>query len=793
MTKNNYFIASLLACCVSLSSFAQYTWKPVQIQGGGFVSGLVFSETQQNLGYCRTDVGGAFRWDGTTKTWTSISDFLKHSEEDYMGCLGIAIDRTNANKVAMMTGLYTASWAGNGRFYISNDKGNAWTKTDVPFKVGGNETGRGAGERLQFDPNLGSKLYYGTNNDGLYVSTNNGAAWSKVGFFPVSTGNISFVYLDRNSSSAGNATSKIYVGVLATGSNNLFVSTDAGNSWSAVPNQPTNLMPFRAAMASNGSFYITYNNTSGPNSTPSSGEVWKLTTTTNQWTNITPVTGQFGFGGISVSSTNPDLVFVSTLTRWFPADGLYRTTNGGTSWTDQNANNANVSNASAPYANMKNPHWIVDLKIDPFDQNHVKYVTGYGIITSYNATASTVNWIFENKGIEETVVNGIVSPSSGNANLLSVIGDLDGFIHANLDESPNSGAFPNHFRATTGIDIAENNAQIIARVNEDGNPSGRFTLNGGSTWQDFNTGKGSNVFDKIAISANGSKWVWSTPNSAGTVPRYTANNGVSWNDASGVPAGVRVISDRANDAKFYAFDAIAGKVYASTNSGQNFSETASGLPTVFDWEKRNAEMKSTPSKDGHVWICLPDGLRRSTTSGTAFSKVNGVSKAIRIGFGKAASGANYPAIFLLGVVNGVEGYYRSDDEAITWVRINDDKTFFGGITEIAGDPRVFGRVYVATRARGIQYGQPAITTSFTESETETEFIQVYPNPSSGKVRIVSKSELIINQLELYDLAGNLLMRFKLADELDLSAFESGIYVLKIFANNKNQVVRIIKN
>ncbi len=37
-------------------------WRNVQIVGGGYVSGIVFNESEPGLVYARTDVGGARRW-----------------------------------------------------------------------------------------------------------------------------------------------------------------------------------------------------------------------------------------------------------------------------------------------------------------------------------------------------------------------------------------------------------------------------------------------------------------------------------------------------------------------------------------------------------------------------------------------------------------------------------------------------------------------------------------------------------------------------------------------------------
>ena len=53
---------------------------------------------------------------------------------------------------------------------------------------------------------------------------------------------------------------------------------------------------------------------------------------------------------------------------------------------------------------------------------------------------------------------------------------------------------------------------------------------------------------------------------------------------------------------------------------------------------------------------------------------------------------------------GVYGFYRSDDTAATWQRINDDQHQFGVVNCLAGDPKLYGRVYVGTSGRGTVYG-----------------------------------------------------------------------------------------
>jgi xyloglucan-specific exo-beta-1,4-glucanase len=55
----------------------------------------------------------------------------------------------------------------------------------------------------------------------------------------------------------------------------------------------------------------------------------------------------------------------------------------------------------------------------------------------------------------------------------------------------------------------------------------------------------------------------------------------------------------------------------------------------------------------------------------------------------------------------VQGVFRSADEGASWIRINDDQHQYGWIGQtVAGDPRVFGRVYLGTNGRGILRGDP---------------------------------------------------------------------------------------
>jgi hypothetical protein len=146
---------------------AAYTWKNVQIVGGGFVDGIVFHPTAKGVRYARTDMGGAYRWNGQTRRWEPLLDWVSYADSNLMGVESIALDPADPNRVYLACGTYTNANAPDGAILRSSDRGRTFGRTNVPFKFGGNEDGRGNGERMTVDPNDGKILYLGTRQNGL--------------------------------------------------------------------------------------------------------------------------------------------------------------------------------------------------------------------------------------------------------------------------------------------------------------------------------------------------------------------------------------------------------------------------------------------------------------------------------------------------------------------------------------------------------------------------------------------------------------------------------------------------
>ncbi len=163
-----------------------YRWKNVQIVAGGFVDGIIGDPSVPNLRYARTDIGGAYRWNQEDHRWIPLTDFVSAANWNLEGTESLAIDPSDFNRVYLAQGTYADSWnSNNGAIMISKDRGQHFKVVPLPIKLGANDAGRFAGERLAVDPNLGSVIYFGSRLNGLWKSVDRGNTWAQVTSFPV--------------------------------------------------------------------------------------------------------------------------------------------------------------------------------------------------------------------------------------------------------------------------------------------------------------------------------------------------------------------------------------------------------------------------------------------------------------------------------------------------------------------------------------------------------------------------------------------------------------------------------
>ena len=719
-----------------VSSEPSYTWQNVQIVAGGYVPGLYFHPTQKGLMYARTDIGGAYRWSTTDTSWVPLLDWISPLTWWYGGVEAIGLDPTDPNRLYLAVGEYAAeNYDGNGAILVSDDQGKTFTTVPLGYKNGSNDPGRNAGERFAVDANSANVVYFGSRLAGLQISTDHGSTWNQVTGLPITTtangsGIVSVIPI-ASSAPTGTATPVVYAAAAGTGKGTdpvgLYVTTQGGNAagaWVAVAGQPsfataaTPLAPLHALLGPSGAIYVLYADQPGPANITTS-QLWKFTPgsswTSGTWTQITipPNSAgnisQSGYGGIAVDPSHAGVLLLATIDQYYPGDTVYRSTNDGATWKDISATGGTHSAMGAPWiadfggASIGSGNWVGSIVIDPFNSDHALYGTGAMIWNTVNLTTAdlpgTVAWTVGAPGVEETSVGFVIAPPSGATLLLSSVGDVYGFAHQTLTQSPAQGMYQNPRATASGLDFEQNTPTTVVRVTNGTAPYGVISTDAGLTWTAFatmptGTGTGGGP---IAIAPDGSSVVWATADTSSVW--YSTNLGTTWTAASGIPAQANVVSDRVKAGVYYGYS--GSTLYLGTANGATWTTAQSGLPT-------GGRLTILPDTQGDLWLAAgSNGLWHNTGTATSpsLTALSAVSTAYYVGFGAPASGSSPLTLYLDGIVGGVTGLFRSVDGGSTWAHINDAAhQFGGGIQDVTGDLRTFGTVYVSTNGRGIIWG-----------------------------------------------------------------------------------------
>ena len=372
-------------------------------------------------------------------------------------------------------------------------------------------------------------------------------------------------------------------------------------------------------------------------------------------------------------------------------------------------------------------HWLFDIEIDPTNPDHAVFTTGYGGWETFDLTAADAgkptHWSILASGIEETVALQLDSPAQG-AHLLTAIGDYGGFVHWDLDHpAPEGSSAPPRMGNTTGVVSAPLRPEVVVRVGDSAahkpGESIGYSLDAGRTWKPTATAPtATSRAGAIAVSADGGVWGWTPDREAASL---TQDLGATWTPVQGLPKGLRVVADPVAPKLFYAVSLADQALYRSTDSAATFKSEPMTLQDAAPAHASSARgdnrggqdrIYAAPGRSGDLWLAAFDGLYHAappgqqTGAGTSFVRMPGVEEIHAFGFGKAAPQSSYPTLYLVGTVQGQPGIFRSIDQALTWTRINDDLHQWGLVLQIAGDPRIYGRVYVGTHGRGVFYGDP---------------------------------------------------------------------------------------
>lgn len=382
-------------------------------------------------------------------------------------------------------------------------------------------------------------------------------------------------------------------------------------------------------------------------------------------------------------------------------------------------------------------HWTGSVAMDPFNPKRVFVTSGNGIymtddITDYTFVPATCGWCEDvttqrqvwkvaSHGVEEVVPMEVVSVPGGP--LISTIGDYDGFRHDDVTKYPAqrhqtnvNGTFMS-IGTTRGLAWAPKAGVLVKSADaKSANPTNytdvpispvQISKDTGRTWSAGTYESYDSTYAQalsLAVSTDGAIVLWTPATKSGNSAdcpafRYDGN---AWTKVSGID-GAWVLGDQTDADVFYAYKASTGDFFRSTDKGLTFAKVSAPGAS---WFKK---MRATPGAKGDLWIPVAgEGtagkLLRSKDGGETWAAVAGVGRCEAIGFGKAATGATFPAIYVQAAIGGVTGIFQSIDEGATWKRVNDDAHEYGGLANgefVVGDMNTFGVVYMSTAGNGI--------------------------------------------------------------------------------------------
>src|ERR1700727_1024102 len=737
-------------------------WQTLKVGAGGFATGLDIDPDGTRV--VRTDTNGAYLWNGTQ--WVQLvtsSSMPAAFDFSGQGVYEIQMAPSNSSIMYMMF---------DGHLFKSTNKGTTWTQTAFPpVSANPNDSYRYNGQKMAIDPNNPNIVYVGTSSSGLFVSKDGGNTWSKVSAIPAAAGQgITGILFDPAIKGAVNGvTQTIFASSYGPG---VYESTNGGASWTALTGGPSDVVS--AAVSSTGVYYAS----DGSN-------LWSYAG--GKWTELT--SGGAGIQAIAVNPSNPNEIVVVS-----GAGYLNISYNAGATWTGPMWSSNQVTSADIPWlaaankASAGNVYMTVGgAAFNPANPSQMVISAGTGVWTTTQvptsgATSSTpVTWTDQSVGIENLVANEIIVPPGGDPVLASW--DRPFFKIANPNSYPTTygPVASDNIVAGWSVDYASSSPSFLVGIADWwGTEEAGYSTNGGQTWTKFPTeipGAGSSFMGGTIAASTTQNFIWAP--AGGQKPYYTLNGGSTWTritlpGASGWRGfdGVysldqrSVTADRVRANTFYLYDPGKG-VFETSNGGASWTNVHPGyIESNGSMAGFNSTIMSVPGEASNLFYTggpvgtvsstpANEPFYRSTNGGATWTAVPNVLDVLAFGFGAAAPGQSYPAIYIVGYVNNVYGIWQSTNSAQSWTSIgtypNND---LDQIKTISGDPNIFGEVYVGFGDGGGYAYLPAGSTTTTGGTGTGPIITgISDSPATGDLNAGNTVALTLTFSENVTVAG----------------------------------------
>jgi photosystem II stability/assembly factor-like uncharacterized protein len=679
----------------------------------------------------------------------------------------------------------------NAGVILSTNGGKTWRPSNTGITVKGGPTGDAYTIfSLTVDPNDPNVLWAGTNGDnkafGVFKSTDGGATWtmkssgiSDAGYgivfrgFTVQPGNSSVVYAQAELPTPvhGREFDRVQ-GVV-------YKTTDGGESW-------TQLWPAAPALGDNLARYVIVDPTDSSTLYLSTGifdreaynsdcaagvagaggvGVLKSTDGGAHWSAVNGGLGDLYVGSLRMHPTNRLVLFAATGNNACSGgydgsfvSGLFRTVDGGASWSKVVSNDIMTAVAFSPsdpsvvYAGSANAfyrsddggaHFVrytkpagwewgppgvragvpIDVVVDPDDPN-LLYANAYGGGV-FRSTDGAQTWAIWSQGYSGADVHAAVVADASAANVFA-IGRSGPF------KSPNYGldwtgigngaaTFPEWYSVAVHpslpnvVLVADEHQGVILRSTDGGGDFVEVLRNPGANAGDPTRREG---FKALSFAPSDGAIVYAgVAKDRGTIDAMTPVGSVLYKSVDGgatftVPSAdldgknvYRFLVDRADANVVWA--ATSGGLHRSVNGGASWTKLTGGNGGPFAAvavDPSNGSVVVASEKNVGIWVSLDAG---ATWPGGPYNTgfTNASPAVVALAFEPGGSGALYAADFYSGV-------YRSSDGGKTWSGTPDAGMSGLAVRAVKDLALAGGVVYATTQGGGVfRLGGPALVPS----------------------------------------------------------------------------------
>ena len=824
----NLFIIAIVMV-IGYSKFTLSQWRNIGPGGGSDLQSIAVHPVNPDIVYVGGDIEGLFKTTNGGQSWININSNLAIGPwtPDVYWTNQIYFDNSDAT----YNTLYLATAIA---MFKTTDGGNSWSLS-FPSSINSD---------LDFmpvysviiDPSDNKVIYVGTDGKGVYKTTDGGSNWSKLSITALDSATVYGIAFDSNKN--------LYLGT----TNGIFKSSDNGNTWTQANNGLVNteVWNLKAITVSNQTTLFATVITHGTPGNPSTfdGGIFKSNDGAASWLDISSDLPKYQasdslfyfYWKFTVNPLNTNTIYIGTSIgspdeslAAFENWGIYKTVNGGNSWTRIDNN---ISLAWMDDTFFDERHALV-LSIAPSDTNTIYWgrdwmnKTNDGGQTWTQIYSQKVGTAWKGNGLELMMVESMAFDPTNSSTVFIGYDDMgpfraddnfNSFIPLDPKMDPYDG-----YDAAKDIEIDQANGDIyLSRYDGLGSAfNSGYSL--GQVWK--STDKGVNwtlistglpdgrpelVLDnssgtpgnRILFCASYGNGIYKTANSGGTWTEI--NNGLGA-DASSV--WVLFINPNNTNELYAGINSFGGggALYKSVDAGNNWSKLSS-FPAfdvlTIDYDQTNniIYVGATDNYDFNS----DGGLYKSTDDGTTWTKIFNHTRVIDIEIDQSNPALLYAAsqpwygVWLPSISPGI---YKSANGGTTWNNITENLSHtFVDFIKLNPDntSQLFagtggGGLWVNDNVTGVEKIGDVIPSYFNLSQN-------YPNPFNPSTTISYQIPVPGKvTLKIYDILGREVTTLVNKEQkagnykvnFDASRLASGVYFYRIIAGDFVQTKKMI--